>query len=97
MITEKQYLEAIEIVKKYNKQQNEYIFKFGKYKGETLLNVRKNNPSYLAWMWLNIREKLDATLFSYIERNFKDIKKEASNEHANYLYNLCGGEVCVEY
>jgi NTP pyrophosphatase (non-canonical NTP hydrolase) len=79
------------------KVQNMETFRFGKYKGLTYEEVRKKSPSYFTWLWFNIKEKLDKPLYDYIETNLKELKKEADNEHAVFMYHYCNGEVAPEY
>lgn len=71
--------------------------RFGKYKGLTYEEVRKKSPSYFTWLWFNIKEKLDKPLYEYIETNIKELKIEADNEHAAFMYHYCNGEVAPEY
>ena len=72
-------------------------FKFGKYKGRTFEYARNESPSYFTWLWFNIKEKLDKSLYDYIELNLKELKNEANAEHAAFMYHYCDGEVSVEY
>ena len=71
--------------------------KFGKYKGKTFEYVRKDSPSYFIWLWNKIKFELDKELFEYIEANLNRLKKEAENEHIDFMKDICNGEVCVSH
>ena len=70
--------------------------KFGKHKGKTFDEVRKEEPSYFIWLW-SIKNKLDKDLYNYIKKNIKDLQREAEEEHINFIREQCGGEAAIEF
>lgn len=73
MITREIYEESQNIIKLYN-EQNEYIFKFGKYKDNTFGYVMENHPNYIMWLLKNVK-RLDPTLNNLINCNIDYIRE----------------------
>lgn len=71
---------------------NSYKMKFGKHKGKELKDV---DAQYL--IWLNENVAIDKELKNYVEANIKKLKEQADLEHAQFMYDYCDGEVCVQY
>jgi len=61
-------------------------FTFGKYKGRTFASIRKENPSYLEWVWNTIGERTPGPLYKYIQTNLEAIMQE-SNKEKQKRYN----------
>lgn len=64
----------------------QYIMQFGRYKGQTIEFLLENCPWYIRWLADNTNIDFDHTIM--------DI---ADGRRDDELYDMCNGEVAVEY
>ena len=50
-----------------------WVFRAGKYQGNTLEDVAEKDPGYLLWAWRTLSEEED--------RSFMDVVEDVLNEH----------------
>ena len=75
---------------------NNFKFTFGKHKGKTLDQVRKEEPSYLFFVKNNFKN-VPNEITDYIESNLKQLTEEVRRERRDFLYKYCNGESNIEY
>ena len=66
---------------------------FGKYKGKKVKNVKAN---YLIWVYSTFRS-IDPKLKEYIENNLESLKEKADQQEAEFMREVCDGEMCVPH
>ena len=73
-----------------------YKLTFGKHKGKTLEEVRRESPSYFLFIKNNFKT-IPPEIKQYIEENLADLRKESRQERYEFLYDYCDGEASIEY
>lgn len=79
--TKEYVIEAINFFEKDNRDDR--VMKFGKYEGERIIDLIKNNPDYITWCWKNIKY----FHLNHVEAELLD--NVLYNQQLLYSYNAC--------